>query len=198
MATETLDLKTDAPEAATSTSPRSTRRTVSLRLSTVATAAVALIAVAAIVVLAALLWSARGDISAREAADSDRAKAERAASDYAVGASTIDYKNANAWLGKLEAGTSPQLADKFKATAPQLEAILTPLQWNSNAQPITAKVVSESNGIYKVDVFLNVSSTSVQTPQGGQTTVTYNVTLDKNSGWNITDVGGMDGALPLK
>ncbi|MBF6150091.1 hypothetical protein FHY52_00540 [Nocardia nova] len=198
MATETLDPKTGTPDDAPAASPRARRRTVSLRLSTVATAAVALIAVAVIAVLAMFLWSARGDISAREAADSDRAKAEQVASDYAVGASTIDYKNANAWLGKLQAGTSAQLADKFKATAPQLEAILTPLQWNSTAQPITAKVMSESNGVYKVDVFLNVSSTSAQTPQGGQTTVTYNVSLDRNSGWKITDVGGMDGALPLK
>lgn len=26
----------------------------------------------------------------------------------------------------------------------------------------------------------------------------YNVTVDKNSDWKITDVGGVDGALPMK
>ncbi|MEV6431475.1 hypothetical protein [Nocardia sp. NPDC051463] len=41
-----------------------------------------------------------------------------------------------------------------------------------------------------------MSSTNAQSPEGAQTSVTYNVTLDKNSGWKITDVGGVDGALP--
>ncbi|WP_328408842.1 hypothetical protein [Nocardia sp. NBC_00403] len=64
------------------------------------------------------------------------------------------------------------------------------------ATPITAKVMSEQDGIFKVNVFVNVSSTNAQSPEGAQTSVTYNVTLDKNSGWKITDVGGVDGALP--
>lgn len=198
MATETLEPKTDAPENTPAATPSAARWTFSLRLSTAVTAVAALIAVTAIVVLAILQWSVRNDLSARDAVARDNGKAEQVASDYAVGASTIDYKDATAWLGKLQSGTSPQLADKFKTTAPQLQAILTPLQWTSTATPITAKVMSESNGIYKVDVFLNVVSTSAQTPQSTQTTVTYNVTLDRNSDWKITDVGGLDGALPVK
>ena len=59
-------------------------------------------------------------------------------------------------------------------------------------------VESDTDGIYKVNVFLNVTSTSAQTPAGAQTTVTYNITIDTNSDWLITDVGGMDGALPAK
>ncbi|WTL60452.1 hypothetical protein OG203_17345 [Nocardia sp. NBC_01499] len=59
-------------------------------------------------------------------------------------------------------------------------------------------VMSAQDGSYKVDVFVNVSSTNAQSPDGAQTTVTYNVTLDENSGWKITDVGGVGGALPLK
>ncbi|MFI6778485.1 hypothetical protein [Nocardia sp. NPDC050412] len=43
-----------------------------------------------------------------------------------------------------------------------------------------------------------MSSTNAQRPEGAQTTVTYNVTLDKSSDWKITDVGGVDGALPVK
>ncbi|WP_280493168.1 hypothetical protein [Nocardia asiatica] len=43
----------------------------------------------------------------------------------------------------------------------------------------------------------DVNSTDAQTPDGGQTTVTYNVTVG-GAGWKITDVGGMEGALPLK
>jgi Mce-associated membrane protein len=39
----------------------------------------------------------------------------------------------------------------------------------------------------------------VQTPQGGITTVAYTVTVDKNAGWKITQVGGgLDSALPAK
>lgn len=54
---------------------------------------------------------------------------------------------------------------------------------------------ADGNGIYQVDVFIDASSTNAQSPEGAQTTVTYRVTLDENSGWQITDVGG---ALPLK
>ena len=73
-----------------------------------------------------------------------------------------------------------------------------PLKWTSTGAAIDATVASEAGGIYKVNVFLNVTSTSAQTPQGAQTTVTYNVTIDSNANWQITDVGGMDGALPVK
>ncbi|WP_434158963.1 hypothetical protein C5142_23185 [Rhodococcus sp. BGS-1C] len=41
-----------------------------------------------------------------------------------------------------------------------------------------------------------VTSTSAQTPQGTATTVTYALTIDKNNDWKITDVGGLEGALP--
>lgn len=58
--------------------------------------------------------------------------------------------------------------------------------------------MSETGGIYQVDVFVNVNSTNIQNPDGAQTTVTYNVTLDRGSDWKITDVGGMDAALPTK
>ncbi|WP_185757283.1 hypothetical protein [Nocardia bhagyanarayanae] len=76
--------------------------------------------------------------------------------------------------------------------------VLLPLQWTSKATPSAAVVTSEGGGIYKVSAFLNVTTTSAQTPQGGQSTVTYALTIDKNAGWKITDVGGMDNALPVK
>lgn len=59
-------------------------------------------------------------------------------------------------------------------------------------------MTSESGGVYTVNVFLDVTSTSAQTPQGGQTTVTYTLTVDRNSDWTITEVGGLSGALPVK
>lgn len=41
-----------------------------------------------------------------------------------------------------------------------------------------------------------MNSTSAQTPQGARTTGTYTVDVDPGSGWKVTDVGGMAGALP--
>ncbi|QIS04348.1 hypothetical protein F5X71_20245 [Nocardia brasiliensis] len=159
-------------------------------------ATIALVAVA--VTLAGLLFSARGELSDRAAIVAADKRAEQVASDYAVGAATVNFADFNTWVGKLKANTTPALAGKFEATAPKLQDILSPLKWTSTATPITAKVMSESGGVYKVNVFVNVTSTNAQQPEGTQTTVTYNVSVDRNADWKITDVGGMDGALPLK
>ncbi|MCP2291821.1 hypothetical protein ACFYT3_22810 [Nocardia amikacinitolerans] len=171
--------------------------TVSIPVSSVLWgAAVAVLAVLT-VLFGVLWWSAKSDLDEQAQRAADDRRAEQVATDYAVGAATVNYQDINAWIGKLKANTTPQLANKFDATAPKLEQILVPLKWTSTASPISAKVVSEENGVYKVNVFVNVSSTNAQSPEGAQTTVTYNVTLDENSDWKITDVGGTDGALPL-
>lgn len=174
------------------------RRTIAVKLSTVLVGLVVAALVAAVAVFAGLYLSARNEISARDARAADDAHVEQLATDYAVGASTIDYRDVKSWQEKLKANTTPELAAKFDATAPQLEQILLPLQWTSKATPIASVVTSESDGIYKVTAFLNTSSTSAQTPDGGMTTVTYELTVDKNSGWKITDVGGLEGTLPVK
>ncbi|QLY34502.1 hypothetical protein H0264_19015 [Nocardia huaxiensis] len=160
----------------------------------VALAAVTVIAI----VLGVLLLNARGEISDRDALAADHLHAEQVASDYAVGAATVNYADFASWVGRLKANTAPALANKFDSTASSLQQILDPLKWSSTASPISAKVVSETDGVYKVNVFVNVTSTNAQNPEGGQTTVTYSVTVDRNADWKITDVGGMDGALPLK
>ncbi|MFF3227960.1 hypothetical protein ACFYV7_34545 [Nocardia suismassiliense] len=185
------DVDTGA-EAAPARDPK----TVSIRLSTVAVAAALVALTAATVVFGALWASARGDLSDRDAAAADDKHAEQVATDYAVGASNINFQDVNAWVAKLKANTTPQLANKFDATAPKLQDILVPLKWTSTSAPITAKVMNTDNGVYKVNVFLNVTSTSAQTPEGAQTTVTYTVNVDPNNGWKVTDVGGMAGALP--
>ncbi|QIS13920.1 hypothetical protein [Nocardia arthritidis] len=64
--------------------------------------------------------------------------------------------------------------------------------------PIISAVTSEHGGVYQISAFLNVNSTSAQNPQGGLTTVTYAVTVDRNAGWKITEVGGLDSTLPRK
>ncbi|MBF6273821.1 hypothetical protein IU458_10100 [Nocardia nova] len=143
-------------------------------------------------------FSARSTLSDRDAAAAGDKHAEDIASKYAVGASTIDYHDVKSWIERLKAGTTTQLAAKFDATAPQLEQILLPLQWTSKATPLSAAVTSESDGIYKVNAYLDVTSTSAQTPDGGRTTVTYSLTIDRNADWKITDVGGLQNALPTK
>lgn len=180
------------------TAARAPRR-IAVRLSTAVTGLVVIAALAGAITFAVLYFSTRGDLSTRDARAADDKHAEQLAMDYATGASTIDYRDTKSWFEKLKAGTAPQIAAKFDASAPQLEQILLPLQWTSKATPIVATVASESGGVYKVNAFLNVGSTSVQTPQGGTTTVAYTLTIDKNSGWKITDVGGgLDGALASK
>lgn len=196
-ATATIDKA--ATTAATAPTPDNNRPgTVSVQVSTIVRGAVIGALAVAVVVFAALWWSARGEVADREARDAAVARAEQVATDYAVGAATVNYQDINGWVSSLKAGTTDQLAGKFDSTAPKLERILVPLKWTSTASPITAKVVSEQNGVYQVSVFVNVNSTNAQTPDGAQTTVSYNVTVDENSDWKITDVGGVDGALPLK
>ncbi|WP_280298066.1 hypothetical protein [Nocardia neocaledoniensis] len=173
-------------------------RTVSLRISSVLVAATIGVLAVATVTFAVLYFSARSTIADRDARAADDRHAERIATDYGVGASTIDYRDVAAWFGRLRAGTSPQLAAKFDATAPQLEQILLPLQWTSTATPLSATVTSESGGIYKVNAYFTVVSTSVQNPQGAATTVTYSLTIDRAAGWQITEVGGLQNTLPAK
>ncbi|WP_245714122.1 hypothetical protein [Nocardia vaccinii] len=178
--------------------PGSAASSVSIPKSTLiaATAATVLLVISA--VLGGLLWSAKSELADNNKRASDQQHAEQIASDYSVGAATIKFDDINSWIGRLKNGTTPQLANKFDATAPKLEQILTPLKWTSTASPITAKLESRNGDIYKVNVFVNVSSTNAQNPDGAQTTVTYNVTLDKSLGWKITDVGGINAALPTK
>lgn len=193
-------LRKDAPPTDRVSAPRpapvNRPGTVSIRVSTVVQSTVIAVLAVAVIVLGAFLYAARSELSDRDARATDDRRAEQVATDYAVGAAAVNYQDINAWVARLKTNTSDQLATKFEQTAPQLQQILVPLKWTSTAAPIAAKVVSEQGGIYRVNVFVDVTSTNAQNPQGAQTTATYNVTLDKNSGWKITDVGGVDGALP--
>ncbi|MET9214639.1 MULTISPECIES: hypothetical protein [unclassified Nocardia] len=176
----------------------SSGRTVSVPVATVVRGAAFAVLTAALCVTTTLWLTARSDSADQRTAAANTQRAEQVAMDYAVGASTIDNGDFTAWVGRLKANTAPQLATKFDATAPKLEQILVPLKWTSSAKPITAKVADENAGVYRVNAFVSVNSTSSQTPEGGLMTVTYTVTIDSNADWKITDVGGMDGALPLK
>lgn len=172
--------------------------TVSIRVSTLVRGALVAGLAALAVVFAVLYFTARGELADRDARAADDRHAEQVATDYAVGAATVNFRDLDAWIAGLKKNTTPQLAGKFDETAPKLEQILVPLQWTSTATPITATVMSEQDGVYQVNVFVDVTSTNAQNPDGTQTTVTYTVSVDENAGWQITDVGGVDGALPMK
>ncbi|MFI7193649.1 hypothetical protein ACIBQ0_28295 [Nocardia nova] len=192
------DEKSGAAQSSEAATERRAALTIAVRLSTVVTTAVIVVLLAVGIVFGCLYFSARSTLSDRDAAAAGDKHAEDIASKYAVGASTIDYHDVKSWIERLKTGTTTQLAAKFDATAPQLEQILLPLQWTSKATPLSAAVTSESDGIYKVNAYLDVTSTSAQTPDGGRTTVTYSLTIDRNADWKITDVGGLQNALPTK
>ncbi|WP_040810424.1 hypothetical protein [Nocardia concava] len=193
-----LDKTTDESTAPTESRKPAAGRAVSVPVRTLAWSAAVAVPTVTALVLGVQLVSARDDLSAREATAADNAHAEQVASDYAVGASTVNFADFDSWVARLKKNTAPALSTKFESTAPKLQDLLTPLKWTSTGSPISAKVVSESAGVYKVNVFVNVSSTNAQNPDGARTTVTYNVTVDSNADWKISDVGGLDGALPLK
>lgn len=171
--------------------------TVSIRVSSLVRGALIAVLAAVAVIFAVLYFTARGDLAERDERAADDRHAEQVATEYAVGAATVNFQDLDAWIGNLKKNTTPQLSGKFEETAPKLEQILVPLRWTSTATPITAKVMSEQDGVHRVNVFVNVTSTNAQNPDGTQTTVTYTVTVDENSEWKITDVGGVDGALPM-
>ncbi|HLS76733.1 MAG TPA: hypothetical protein VK083_08100 [Nocardia sp.] len=188
---------TDAKQAREHTAPTTVgARTVSVELSTALTVLVVAALLTATVTLGILYASARSTIAATEARAADERRAEQIALDYALGASTIDYRDVASWFTRLKDGAAAPLAAKFDATAPQLEQILLPLQWTSTATALSADVISESDGVFQVNAYLTVDSTSVQNPDGARTTVTYSLTIDRAANWEITEVGGLQNAIP--
>lgn len=182
-----------------------TGATVSVRLSTVALLAVVAVLLFATAVLGWVAHqrgiesdAARAEITAMRSATDDRHRAEQVATDYSVGAAGMNFKDLPAWSQRLTANTSPQLANKLKQAAASMEQVIVPLQWISIPTPITAAVRSEQNGSYVVTCFVSVMTKNSQAPDGVQSTATYTVTIDKNTGWKITDVGGIDSAMSGK
>lgn len=105
-----------------------------IRLSTLVVATVGVLLAAVAATLGFLLVKARGELAARDSSAADQQRAESIATDYAVGAATINYQDLPAWNTKLKANTAPAMASKFDATAPKLQQILLPLKWVSNGR----------------------------------------------------------------
>ncbi|GAA4400392.1 hypothetical protein [Tsukamurella soli] len=153
-------------------------------------ATVVAIAVIAVAILSSIMWWKKdGDLSAIKNQMADDAKAEQVAGDYAVGAATFDYHDLGPWTAALTNGVSPELKTKLDATTSAMNQLLQPLQWVSKASELDAVVSSHNGPVYKVNVYVRVDGTNVQTPTGRTVNVVYNVTLNKDANWQITDVG---------
>jgi Mce-associated membrane protein len=202
--TEPTDLKADDPsdegseEAPVGGKATRRQRSISFSVSSLVAGALIVALVAAVAALGWLYADARHELGARTAQSANDAHAEKIALDYAVNAATMDYKNLQSWHVKLVAGTSPELNKKLTDAGTSMEQVLVPLQWSSAAQPLVAKVRSNTGGVYVVDSFVSVQTKTVQAPEALQSTATYSTTIDSNNHWQITDVGGIGSALGPK
>jgi len=174
------------------------RLSISLSARGLVSAAVIAILVGAVATLAWLYVDARHGLDVQARKSDDNAHVEKVALDYAVNAATMNFQDLNGWKTKLVAGTSPELNDKLTTAAESMQQILIPLQWNSTAQPLIAKVRSDTGGIYVVDCFVSVQTKTAQAPDALQSTATYSLTIDPSKNWQITDVGGIGSVVGQK
>lgn len=149
----------------------------------------ATVVVVALVAVSVLLYLQTRALDGERQEASDRARAEQIASDYAVKAATIDYRDLTPWINGLKAGATPELAKKFDSILDVMREIVTPLRITATGKASFAKTTSEVNGIYQVKVAVDVSTQNIQAPQGTLSTSTYSVSLDRNRDWIITEAG---------
>jgi hypothetical protein len=174
------------------------RRKVSISVRALVIGAVIVALVAAIGIVTWLYLGERAKVDAASRQATDNSHAEQVALDYAVGAATIDAKDLGPWKANLVKGTTSELKAKLDEAGKSMEQILVPLQWNSSAVPLVAKVRANANGVYVVDTFVGVNTKTVQAPDGLASTATYSVTIDGNHDWQISDVGGVGSVVGQK
>jgi hypothetical protein len=177
---------------------KSKRVQLSVSLRSVVIGVVIAALLGAVGVLAWLYIGAQGQLDEQARQSENNVHAEKVALQYAGEAAAMNYQDLNAWKGRLVAGTSPELKDKLSKAATSMEQILVPLQWNSTAHPLAAKVRTETGGVYVVDAFVSVLTKTAQASEPLQSTATYSVTIDSSKDWQITDVGGVGDALEPK
>ncbi|OMC07279.1 hypothetical protein [Mycolicibacterium fortuitum] len=185
-------------EAADGPTDSKLRRQLSISVRSLLTGVVVVAAAIGVAALGWLYVDARHELAAQERRSQDYARAENVALDYAVDAAQINSQDLNPWKAKLVAGTGPELSAKLTKAGQEMEQILVPLQWNSTATPLAARVRTETAGVYTVDCFVSVQTKTVQGPEPLQSTATYSVTIDSNHDWQITDVGGIGSVVGPK
>ncbi|WP_319451177.1 MULTISPECIES: hypothetical protein [unclassified Mycobacterium] len=174
------------------------RRQISLSLRSLAVTAVIVLLVVAVGVMTWFYLGAHRKLDEQARQAEGNIRAEKIALDYAVNAAAMNFKDLDAWKAQLVAGTSPELKDKLSKAGTSMEQILVPLQWNSTSSPLAAKVISQTGGTYVVDSFVSVLTQTLQNPDPLRSTATYSVTIDSNSGWQISDVGGVGAVVGQK
>lgn len=185
-------------EIADDASDSKPQRRLSISVGTLIMGVVIFALTVGVAVLGWLYIGAQHKFTAQELRSQDYARAENVALDYAVNAAQINSQDLNPWKAKLVAGTSPELSAKLTKAGQEMEQILVPLQWNSTATPLAAKVRAETDGMYTVDCFVSVQTKTVQGSEPLQSTATYSVTIDSNHDWQITDVGGVGSVVGPK
>jgi Mce-associated membrane protein len=189
----------EEPDAKTkSTTSVPARRRVSVSVRTLLFTALVVALLGAIGTLSWLYLGAKAKLDNETRQASSNAHAEKIALDYAVDAAKINFQDLNTWSAHLVKGTTPELKEKLNSAAKSMEQILEPLQWNSTAVPLAAKVRSNANGIYVVDTFVGVETKTMQAPDGLQSTATYSITIDSAHDWQISDVGGIGSVVGRK
>jgi Mce-associated membrane protein len=176
----------------------SSSRRISLSVRTLITSIVILILAAGVGVTTWMYLGERDKVEAQQSQVANYQHAEQIALDYAVNAATMNFRDLNTWKTKLVNGTTPALNDKLTKAASSMEQLLVPLEWNSTAQPLVAKVRSDTNGIYVIDTFVSVLTKTTQAPDSLQSTATYSITIDSNNSWQISDVGGIGAVAGAK
>jgi Mce-associated membrane protein len=174
------------------------RLQLSFSIRSLLVAALIAVLIVAAGVLGWLYVGAQHRLDAQARQSENTSHAEKVALDYAVNAAAIDSADLKVWKGKLVAGTTPELNSKLTEAAQAMEQILVPLQWNSTAHPLAAKVRSETGGVYVVDSFVSVMTKTIQAPEPLQSTATYSITIDSNNNWQISDVGGIGDVVEQK
>lgn len=161
-------------------------------------ALVAVLALVAAVVFGSL-WAtddSAGKLAELQGRLDTEASAESVASDYAMAVSAVDYEDLDGWRDALTAGVSDQLAPKLEAAVDVVGPWLTRMEYTSTARLLAAQTSETDGDTFVVQVFVDMTSRSKQTPEGVAATATYTVTMDRASEWTITDVGGVGAGLP--
>lgn len=166
-------------------------RRISLSVRTLVVAGAFGMLLAAVGVMTWLYFGERAKVEAQQRQAGDDNHAEQIALDYAVNAATMNFQDLNGWKGNLVNGTTQSLNDKLTKAANSMQQILVPLEWSSTANPLVARVRSNTNGIYVVDAFVSVHTKTTQAPDNLQSTATYSITIDSKNNWQISDVGGI-------
>jgi Mce-associated membrane protein len=195
---KTDSVKVDTQKARSSTSESATSESSSSRRPRLLVGVLgALVVILAIVAGVSVYYASsyRSDYTSLRDANADAQRAEDVASDYAVKAALIDYRDFDPWFAALRNNVDDKMRQQFAGSEPVLRQLLGQLQWVSKGDLVGSDIKSQNGGVYVVQVFVDVQVTNVQSPAGVKTTALYPITVDKNKNWTITDISG--GVAPL-